>query len=613
MGLIKSFGDKIGKLFAGDAPAQKRVVSGPIHQRSMRETAALGGVNSDWSLGAGTLSTDSEIWQNIFVLRARMRDLFRTNPYFQVYKRQLCSNVFGDKGIMLRMKIQETEDRVIHTAGEKWVLLAHERRVNRLREWAGNKTGHKLEVYRAFHLADRMDRASMDDILRGTAMIQVGAPDLYANKLIESRWNEWQKKEFCDIRHVRNYGMMRRLRLISACRDGDFFFHRVKDPKINKFGFALQMVNSEWCDFFYNTTLPNGNEVRMGIEYRKGTYGIQEAVAYYFLRRQPNDWQFSIPGAFNFSSGNLHDRVPAEEIIHYVMTDDADQTRSAPWGISTISKIRQLDEAEQAEVVAMRAAACKMGWFTSTLVPEGGENFIPPDPMKMQDFKLEPGSMQGVPYGIGVETFDPNHPNANIPEFRKCMLRSFCSAMAGASYSIIGSDYEAINFSAGRLDRLAMTGDWKLLQQDDIDIGERPIFEDFLEMGLITGAIPLPLAKKDKFNKPVFQGRRWEGVDPQKEITANALAVANKFTSRQRVVAEGGEDFEEIIFELAEEEMMLEELGMSSAMTVEGVKPAAAAEDLADEEEPPTGQPGAAKPASGKPKKPAAKKALVRP
>jgi hypothetical protein len=94
-------------------------------------------------------------------------------------------------------------------------------------------------------------------------------------------------------------------------------------------------------------------------------------------------------------------------------------------------------------------------------------------------------------------------------------------------------------------------------------------------MALLTGAIPLPLAKFDKFNKPIFKGRRWQGVDGLKEVQEAALRVANKFTSRTRVIEDSDvtADFEEVVFELAEEEALLEELGMSTDPAVGKVTP----------------------------------------
>jgi capsid protein len=157
--------------------------------------------------------------------------------------------------------------------------------------------------------------------------------------------------------------------------------------------------------------------------------------------------------------------------------------------------------------------------------------------------------------------------------------------MPGANYSTMASDYEAINFSAGRLQKLDSNEMFKLIQTFDIDYAERPIFEAWLEMSLITGAIPLPLSKFDKFNNAVFQGRRWQGVDEVKEVNASALRVANHMSSLSRECADNGEDFEEIMFERAEEIMLQESLGIDPALTVDNPAQAAAAPAKPEEED----------------------------
>ena len=201
---------------------------------------------------------------------------------------------------------------------------------------------------------------------------------------------------------------------------------------------------------------------------------------------------------------------------------------------------------------------------------------------------------------------DPRHPNANVEEFRKASLRDGCAGMPGANYSTMANDYEAINFSAGRLQRLDTNETNMLLQEFDIAYAEQPIFEAWLEMALTTGAIPLPLAKFDKFNNKTFTGRRWQGVDDVKENTADALAVANKFTSRTRVCAGRGRDFEEVLFELAEEEMLISSFGLKTETTAENPTPPAPEDDEDDAEEEPEEEPKA--PA----KKPRAKKSKSR-
>lgn len=549
-------------------------------QRSYREVVALGGQNSDWVLNS--LSEDSDVWQNAYALTARVRDLFKTNTTYIKYRELLWANIFGEGGIMLRMKVMETENRVVYSADEKAALVKHEQRVNRVRAWAAAQTGNTTEQYRAFILADEIENRGIDSVLRGSASVSIGQPDIYANVTIENAYQQWKRAEYCDVRKRRPYNALCQLRLISAVRDGDHFIRHIRTPKVNKFGYALQLINAEWVDRFYNAQMPNGNVVIMGIEYKMSSWGLGEPVAFHFIKRQANDWQFSNGGMWNFGSGTLHERVDASEIIHYARPVDADATRPAPWVAATIPKARQLDQYELAEVIAARAGACKTGWLYSDMVPEGGFAGEPPSPTDASRSlnPVEPGGIQGLPFGVKYQGDDPKHPNGNFETFRKGMVRSLTAGMPGGDYNVLASDLENINFSAGRLGRLDTNETSMLIQRFDIDTAERPIFEAWLEMALITGAVPLPFAKYKKFDKPLFQGRRWKQVDEVKAVNAAALRVANNMSSLSRENADLSQDFEEIAFERAEEKMLLESLDLPFEQTCD---PRATAADMAEE------------------------------
>lgn len=545
-----------------DRKPSLKVVAGTELVRNYKEVSATDGINSDWAISA--ISQDADVWQNNFALRQRSRHLFDTDVYFQKYTEELFANVFGWNGYSLRMRIKETEDRVVYAPDEKGYLEGWQRRWDRVAEYVERKYGQRTLRKRTFIRAlDRELQREFGD--RASAQVQVGDLDVYAIKIIQDAFKEWQRREYCTVTKTLEYNETRNLRLLSAARDGDFFIRLVKDPRINKFGFALQFINGEWCDYFLNVAADqtkNGNEIRMGVELdAKWKF----PVAYWFIKRQPMDWQFSTPGAFNFAQGELHERIPAEEIIHYARRRYADSTRPAPWSASVIPKSRHLDKYEESEVVAARVAAMKMGFFKSTVDPTGGTSVgEKADPTQAATLEAEPGSFQGLPWGVEFQGWEPNHPNGNFDLFRKGMLRAWCAGLPGANYNIIANDLEGVNYSSGRLGMLDERELWKLIQKFDIDIAEIPIFEAFLEMALMTGAIPLPLAKFKKFNQPIFRGRRWAWVDPLKEIEANALAIANKLTSRTRVIEDSDidADFEEILFEQSEEQMMADELGM---------------------------------------------------
>jgi lambda family phage portal protein len=523
----------------------------------------------DWQVSYN--SEDADVWTNIYALTARVQDLFRTNPYYIAYRDSLWANVLGADGIMLRSCVKEREDRVIYTPEEKAAIRAHEKRMNRIREYVANKEGREFDPL--VLLRDFGTNGSR------VAQVQIGEPDVYARKVIESAWKEWQQKEFCDVRGTRNYQTLRQLRLISAVRDGDIFIRMVRGKAVNKFGFSLQLVNAMWCDHSLNFKLDNGNEVRMGIEYQWQPWGLGQPVAYYFLKRFPTDWQFATPnGLFGVGAYNQgrHDRIPASEILHYSRAIDADGTRPAPWVAATIPMARHLNEYQFSEVVAARIHASRLGWLVSDVIPEGGFPAEAPDPSQAGQIEIQQGiGYKGLPWGVKVQESSPTHPSGNYPDFRQEGVRTLCASMPGSDYSTMANDYAAINFSAGRLQRLDSQEKLKLIQCFDIDYAERPIFLAWLEMALVTKAIPLPLVKFDKFKDADFIARTWRGVDEVKEAQAAALRIANKISSRTRENATIGQDFEDILTELAEEQMLIETYGLKPETTVENPAPVA--------------------------------------
>lgn len=548
-------------------------------ERGYRDVSGVGTSNQDWNVST-MLGEDADLWTNAWLLTSRMRDLFRTNTTFVKWRENLWSGVFGANGIMMRAKILETEPRVIHTP-EKQFLMQWEARINRLRNHATKLDGRQRDQYRAFKLADQMEQRDYECVIRAEAKIMPGEPDLYAINLVQNAWIDWQKAKYSDLQKINSYKFNRQIRLISAVSDGDCFIRTIANPRVNKYGFALQVISAEWVDRWFNTILPNGNEVRMGIEYQFSEFGITEPVAYYFIRRMPMDWQWTNPMGL-FGNPNLYVRVPADQIIHYARPVAANSTRPAPWAASAIPKSRQLDQYELAEVIAAREQACKTGFYTSTLIPEGGMGANIPNPEGVRHEDMAPGETRGLPWGVEYKQRDVTHPNGNAEAFRKMMMRSQSAGMPGSDYNTLANDLENINFSAGRLGRLGTNDTLELLQSFDIEKAETPIFEGFLENALITGAIALPLSKFDKYNKPTFQGRTWADVDEVKSVTAAALRVANNMSSLQKECAQIGIDFDENAMERAEEKMTLEEFGLTAQMTVETPITAQPAGDTAD-------------------------------
>jgi capsid protein len=71
--------------------------------------------------------------------------------------------------------------------------------------------------------------------------------------------------------------------------------------------------------------------------------------------------------------------------------------------------------------------------------------------------------------------------------------------------------------------------------------------------------LPFTADSLDRYHSVYWQGRRWAWVDPQKEVAASVEAITNKIKSRTRVIAETGEDIEDVFDEIAAEEALAKE------------------------------------------------------
>ena len=242
------------------------------------------------------------------------------------------------------------------------------------------------------------------------------------------------------------------------------------------------------------------------------------------------------------------------------MIDRHEQPRGIPWMISAMLRLQMLGGYEEAELIAARIGASKMGFFTSDDADgydgegEDAEGFL--------TMEAEPGVFEQLPKGVGLETFDPSHPNSQFGAFVKAALRGVASGV-NVSYNSLANDLEGVNYSSIRQGALDERDHWRVLQQWTIEQFNQPVFDAWLKAFLTSKLTTLPGRKLHKFNAPVWSPRGWQWIDPLKEVKANAEAVANGFKNRTDVLAEQGRDFEETLQALAAENELIESLGIS--------------------------------------------------
>jgi len=371
-----------------------------------------------------------------------------------------------------------------------------------------------------------------------------GVLDKLANDKIEEAWAEWGKKENCDISHELSWVDMQRLFIETVARDGEILVRKIR-PSDNKFGFSIQLLEADHLNENFNREIPNGNKIKMGIEFDN----LNRRVAYYIAARHPGDYY----------SANKYERIFAEDIIHSYVKERPSQSRGIPWMHSAMTRLNMLGGYEEAELVAARVSSAKMGFYkTPTGEEYTGDTKTPEGNLVTE---VEPGVFEQMPAGFEFQAFDPQHPAGNFDAFMKTTLRGIASGLC-VSYNSLASDLESVNYSSIRAGSIEERDMWKMFQNWMIGNFCNEVFTDWLNMAMLTGAVVLPISKFGKFNQPKWQIRGWQWVDPLKDAKANIDAINAGLKTRSMIAGEQGYDIEEIFEQLAVEKELAAKYGL---------------------------------------------------
>ncbi|MGL4404689.1 MAG: phage portal protein, partial [Notoacmeibacter sp.] len=358
----------------------------------------------------------------------------------------------------------------------------------------------------------------------------------------ETEWSNWSRKKFCCMDGRLSLIDVMQLIIETVPKDGEIFIRKIKGRAANNaYGFALQLIEADHIDENHNASLQNGNRIRMGIEYDIWN----RPVAYHVSTRHPGD-NYTTLGDDRFAV----ERIPAADMIHLYSVERPSQSRGVPWLITAMRRLNMLGGYEEAELVAAREAASKMGFYKQT---DGAElTQFAQDENGFLIREVEAGQNELLPQGIDFVPYDPQHPTAAFGDYVKCVLRGAASGL-GVSYNSLANDLQGVNFSSIRQGVLEERELWKLLQTWMIEHFCTDIFEEWLLMSLTTQKIPLPLNKFDKFNSPVWRPRGWQWVDPLKDIKASIEGINAGLSTAQDVAGQQGNDIEDVYAQLAAE------------------------------------------------------------
>lgn len=429
----------------------------------------------------------------------------------------------------------------------------------------------------------RSNVAGPDGIkLQVRAKDERGTLNQLLNRKVEKAWRLWSRPKYASASGRLSWRDCQRKFCTTLARDGEVLVRMMAMD--NPFAFSLKFISVDWLDENYNERLPNGNRVIMSVEVDDN----DRPVAY---------WLTPPPMDLHQRTTTIHwrTRVPASEIIHTFLPDDENsdddsQTRGVPWLHTAMKRLHTLGEYEEAELVAARVGACKMGIITEPAAADplyGGDD-DEDNPETQLLAPAQPGQFLLLEKGQDFMEFDPKHPGQNYGPFIKAVLRGVASGL-DVSYFSLANDLEGVNYSSARIGLLEERDNWRALQNFQIEHFNEYVYIAWLKSSIMTGSLDISVRDLLNVSEPTWQPRGWKWVDPLKEISAKVLAINNGLETRTDTVAEQGGDFSETVATLAGEQALLESSGVKLLTEKAGT---AAAPDPNDDDEDDQGDQG---------------------
>lgn len=294
--------------------------------------------------------------------------------------------------------------------------------------------------------------------------------------------------------------------------------------------------------------LVDGRVTIQGIEYTDGA-----PSAYWLLPVHPG-------GSLTLSAGALTSaRVPADEIIH-LFDRQRVQARGAPWGAPAVTASHELSGWEDAEAVRKKIEACAVG----VLTPGDGEDTI----------GVPSGETPGVYDGdVRVERFEPgmflvarggrdlrfNQPVSigGTADHRRGSIQRV-SAGWRVPYELISGDLAHVSYISGRLGlqsfhRMVSQLQWQIV----IPLLCERVWQWFVGAAYMAGTIQVP-AVPVKCSPPAPPS-----VDRLKDAMADMLELRAGLKSYQDMMLARGENYEDVLAEVAAFNAMLDRLGLT--------------------------------------------------
>lgn len=360
-----------------------------------------------------------------------------------------------------------------------------------------------------------------------------------AEKRIMKTWNEWAGRRNCDYDGLLNFYGIQRLVVRTIVESGECLVVRRK-VKDEKSPLRIQVLEPDFLDSVKNVPkTKEGGSIIQGVEF--GADGTRKGY-----------WMFkSHPGA-GTGAVMTSEFVKEEDVCHIFFVERPGQFRGIPWLSASMTRLKDFDDYEDAELVRQKIAAC-FTVFVQDMNPDASLDGGNAEAVDLAS-RVEPGIIEMLPPGKSVSFAQPPMTNGYESYSRK-ILQGIAAGM-GITYEAMTGDLTGVNFSSGRMGWLEQDRNFTDWQENMVIpmLCDR-VWDWFLNAFAILG-------KTKEGTIASWTPPRRQMIDPVKETNALNLMVRNGFSSYSEAVRQLGYDPDDVMDEIQSDFAKFDEKGL---------------------------------------------------
>lgn len=375
---------------------------------------------------------------------------------------------------------------------------------------------------------------------------QAQSGDAELDKVIDRRWKQWVRQCASD-RRMNFYGAQQ-LIVETEFLSGEVLV-RLWDRRASDglaVPFQIQILEPDYLDTAKTQTLDGGRYIIQGVQFD----ALGRIEGYWLFGQHPGEVTLTSSRAFTSSL------VPADLVLHHAQPERPGDVRAVPRMAVTLSKLRDIAEYADAEIVRKKVTACMVGSIETpeTEALTAGAVTTDSDGKRVEEFR--PGMMLYPPPGGKTNFFAPPD-SGDFAAHKKTELREVAAGL-DVPYVVLAEDLSDVNYSSfrgGAIDERdgveQYRCNWLIPQVLD------PIWEKFCRVLYLIGEIPSPDVLV-KWNPPPF-----DLLDRLEEAKADEKELGLGKVTWPQLVGNQGLDPEEQIAQIETWKDRLEAAGVS--------------------------------------------------